>query len=65
MTVNELRNMNVKIRGYAIEFFRKREWEETEKSIIIKEEVEQVLASLQSEPARKRQTGFVTGGAEL
>ena len=39
--------------------------EEAEKNIITKDEVEQVLASLQSEPARKRQIGFVTGGAEL
>lgn len=81
--------LNEKAEHYVTEFFRKREWEETdavkmrieniakelvygnlikeetEKSIITKEEVEQVLASLQSEPARKRQIGFVIGGTEL
>lgn len=39
--------------------------EETEKNIITQEEAEQVLASLQSEPAKKRQIGFVIGGTEL
>ena len=39
--------------------------EETEKNIITQEKAEQVLASLQSEPAKKRQIGFVIGGTEL
>ena len=81
--------LNEEAEHYVTEFFRKREWEETdvvkkrieniakelvysnlireeaEKNIITKDEVEQVLISLQSEPARKKQIGFVTGGAEL
>jgi len=81
--------LNEEAEHYVTEFFRKREWEETdvvkmrieniakelvygslireeaEKNIITKEEVEEVLASLQSEPAGKRQIGFVIGGTEL
>ena len=81
--------LNEEAEHYVTEFFRKREWEETdavkkrieniakelvygnlikeetEKSIITKEEVEQVLISLQGEPAKKRQIGFVIGGTEL
>lgn len=36
---------------------------EERKTVVTKEEVEQVLASLQEEPVKKRQIGFVLGGA--